>query len=263
MKPRLIILAAGQGKRLRPLTNNLPKCMIEIHGKPILQWQVESARQAGIDDIIIVRGYLSNTINISGVTYVENPRYAETNMVETLVCARDYISELTVVSYGDILYERQILERIFKSKNEISVVVDKKWKPYWKKRFGNPLNDAETMIIDSTGKIIEIGQKPKSINEIHAQYIGLTAFRGNGLRALKNIYNQEKEAFQRGENFICKERDLSQLYMTDLIQGIIDADCRVTHVPVSGSWLEIDSLEDFKLAEQYVDSKSISLKIFR
>ena len=263
MKPRLIILAAGQGKRLRPLTNNLPKCMIEIHGKPILQWQVESARQAGIDDIIIVKGYLSNTINISGVTYVENPRYAETNMVETLFCARDYISEITVVSYGDILYERQILEKVLNSKGEVSVVVDTKWKPYWEKRFGNPLNDAETLRIDSSGRIIEIGQKPKSINEIQAQYIGLTAFKGNGLRSLRKIYEKEKEAFQRHENYICNERNLSQLYMTDLIQGIVDANNCVTHVPISGSWLEIDSLEDFKLAEQYVDSKSTSLKINR
>jgi choline kinase len=237
--------------------------MIEVHGKPILQWQVETARNAGIEDVIIVRGFCGESINIKGAVYIENPHYAETNMVETLFCALRYFSDPMVVSYGDILYERQILEKVFKSKSEISVVVDTKWKPYWEKRFGDPLNDAETLRTDSSGKIIEIGQKPRNINDIHAQYIGLTAFRGNGLRALKNIYNKEKEAYQRHENRICNERDLSQLYMTDLIQGIIDADYRVTHVPVSGSWLEIDSLEDFKLAEQYVDSKSISLKIFR
>ena len=263
MKPRLIILAAGQGKRLRPLTNNLPKCMIEIHGKPILQWQVESARQAGIDDIIIVRGYLSNTINISGVTYVENPRYAETNMVETLFCARDYISELTVVSYGDILYERQILDKIFESKSEISVVVDMLWKPYWEERFDNPLNDAETLRTDLSGKIIEIGQVPGKFSDIEAQYIGLTAFKGKGIKALKDTYDQEKEAYQRGENFICKERNLSQLYMTDLIQGIITKGNWVAQVPVSGNWLEIDSLKDFKLAQHYIDSKSTFLKISR
>jgi len=263
MISRLIILAAGQGTRLKPYTDNLPKCMVEIHGKPILQWQVETARHAGIDHIIIVRGCLSNAVNITGVTYVENPRYAETNMVETLFCARDYISELTVVSYGDILYERQVLEKVLNSKSEISVVVDLKWKTYWEERFDNPLDDAETLRMDSSGKIIEIGQLPSTFSDIEAQYIGLTAFKGKGIRVLKDTYGQENEAYQRGENFICKERNLSQLYMTDLIQGIITKGNWVAQVPVSGNWLEIDSLKDFKLAQHYIDSKSTFLKISR
>ncbi len=263
MNPRLIILAAGQGTRLQPLTNNLPKCMIEVCGKPIIQWQVETARQAGIKDIFIVRGYLGDTINIPHVTYVINPLYAETNMVETLFCAKEYFDDFLIVSYGDILYEKQVLSKMFDSNGEISVAVDIKWRPYWEERFDNPLNDAETLKTDSTGRIIEIGQEPRGYNDIEAQYIGLTLFKAEGIKELKKIYNQEKETNQRGGNYICRERNLSQLFMTDLIQGLINQGCWVSSVPIDGGWLEIDSTSDLKIAEKYMAFNSGFLKINR
>jgi choline kinase len=237
--------------------------MIKVHGKPILQWQVETARQAGIEDIVIVRGFLKDSIDIQGVVYAENARYAETNMVETLFCAAEYFRSRLIVSYGDILYEKQVIQKLANSKHQISVAVDTNWKDYWEERFTNPLMDAETLKLDSNGNIIEIGQKPENLNCIQGQYIGLTAFQGEGLEEVQKVYKKEKEYFLRGEKSICKERNLDELYMTDLIQGVINQGNMVSPVFITGNWLEVDSLKDFKLAEQYVDSKSISLKIFR
>ena len=78
-----IILAAGEGKRLRPLTNNTPKCMVEIFGKSLLERQIEIMKSCGINDIVVVTGYKSNMINIPGIIFEKNVNYKNTNMIET------------------------------------------------------------------------------------------------------------------------------------------------------------------------------------
>ena len=70
---KAIILAAGEGKRLRPLTNNTPKCMVNLFGKSLLQWQIETFRSCQIDDISVVTGYLNEMIKFENITYFENP----------------------------------------------------------------------------------------------------------------------------------------------------------------------------------------------
>lgn len=263
MNPTLIILAAGRGTRLKHLTETKPKCMIEVCGKPIIEWQVMTARQAGIKRIIIVTGHLSDAVNIPGVTYVRNARYSQTNMVESLFTARSYFSSFLIVSYGDILYEKSVIEKIINAKSQITVAVDNKWKLYWEERFSKVFLDAETLKVDSLGRIKEIGQKTTDIKDIQGQYIGLSAFKGDGLQSMQELYDMEKSAYQEHKKFICKQRNLDQLYMTDLIQGLINQGCNITSIPISGDWLEIDSLQDLELAGRYADASSGSLKISR
>ena len=79
---KVIILAAGEGKRLGQLTHQNPKCLVELFGKSLLQWQIELFKQFDINDITIVKGYLEEKINISNVTYFLNNNFRETNMAE-------------------------------------------------------------------------------------------------------------------------------------------------------------------------------------
>ena len=75
-----IILAAGEGKRLHPLTLTKPKCMVELFGKPILERQLSIFKKCGIDDICIVTGFKSELINYPNVDYIKNPNFMKTNM---------------------------------------------------------------------------------------------------------------------------------------------------------------------------------------
>ena len=263
MDPKLIILAAGQGVRLRPFTNNRPKCMVEIHGKPLIQWQIEAARQSGVNDIVIVTGYFGDVIDLNGVTYVENPRYAETNMVETLFCASSYFTSPLIVSYGDIIYEANVLDLILEGTDQVSVVVDSLWRSYWEERFSDALLDAETLILDEDGHILEIGQSPSTFSEIQAQYIGLTAYRDDGLKALCELYDREKNDYERGSRLIRSDRDMPHLFMTDLLQGLINNGQRIMSVPISGRWLEVDTPLDLELARKCMILDKGILKINR
>jgi len=251
---RLIILAAGQGTRLRPLTDTRPKCLVELNGLSLLDWQVQTARKVGIEDIIIVGGYMAEQLARPGVKVILNPEFATTNMVYTLFCVESEFGDGFVLSYGDIAYSHHVLQRLLNHTAQISVVVDRLWRDYWELRFEDPLKDAESLRIDADGNIQSIGQIENQIDRIEAQYIGLMAFRNSGVDVLRQTYDVARQADRAGEIPFNSGRSLRQLFMTDLLQGMINMGYPVKPVPVDGEWVEIDSLHDLDLAEQLIAS---------
>ena len=103
---RAIILAAGRGSRMKSLTDERPKCLVELRGKPLLEWQLWALRDAGINEIAIVTGYKRELLAERGLVEFFNPRWAETNMVSSLACAEAWlVADTCIVSYADIFYE--------------------------------------------------------------------------------------------------------------------------------------------------------------
>ncbi len=237
---KVIILAAGEGKRLRPYTNDRPKCMVEVDGVSLIDRQLSVLESEGLENIVIIGGYKSEMLKRAGLSLRINPRYSETNMVWTLFCAEDELVDEVIISYGDIVYSREILQSILNSKADISVIIDKEWESYWATRNENPLDDAETLKLKPDGKILEIGQRPKSLSEIEGQYIGLIKLSRKGIVQLKEIF---KKAI--GDARILG-KPAENAYMTDLLQATIDYGYPVESVPVFGGWVEIDTVSDLK-----------------
>ena len=255
---KAIILAAGEGKRLRPLTNNTPKCLVNLFGKSLLQWQIETFRSCQIDDISVVTGYLNEMIKFENITYFENPNFKTTNMVQTLFCAKEKLSDSVIVSYGDIIFEKNVLQKLIDSDDDLSVVIDKNWKKYWETRFDNPLNDAESLVLDD-GYISNIGQKVNSIDQIQGQYIGLMKFQKKEIRFLLDYYEKaKKEAKNKGINILNSNLPFEKSYMTDLIQGLINAGQKIKAVPVNNGWLELDSYHDYEVYNKKYKDRTIS-----
>jgi len=253
--PTIIFLAAGQGLRLRPFTDNLPKAMVAIGGKPLLAWTLQSAAELGITRRFVVRGYRADMISFPDVIYINNLHYKETNMVVSLFCAEEYFNNEVIISYGDILYEQRILASLLAAPHEISVVVDLNWKEYWEKRFQDPLEDAESLQLDDNGRIMSIGQDVASIEDVDGQYIGLMKFKGRGVNIIKEHYHLLKKGNmdKRHSSSYSPGQYIADMYMTDFIQSIIDSGHSVHAVPVSRGWLEIDSLSDYNLALDLLD----------
>jgi choline kinase len=255
-----IILSAGEGSRLYPLTKNKPKGMVNLFKKNILQWQIDTLKSCGIEDITIVKGYLEQLINFKKINYRQNKKYATTNMVETLFCATDKIIGPTIISYGDIIYEKEVLEKIIHSKAEISVIIDKNWKVYWDKRFDEPLSDAESLEINNAGYITEIGQKVTSNKRISGQYIGLIKFQGKGITNLLNFYNKSKLEAKNGVNPLNSKCEFKKSYMTDLLQGMIKSKFKIKSIEIKNKWLELDTYSDYLLYKKM--EKNNTLKHF-
>ena len=243
-----IILAAGKGERLQPLTNDKPKCLIELFGKSLLEWQIEAFQRSGITDITIVSGYKSDLINFPKTTILKNEKYDSTNMVETMFSAKEKILDSTIISYGDIIFEKNVLESLINSPNDISVIVDKQWKKLWEKRFEDPLSDAESLVIEDE-HIIEIGQKVNSYEKICGQYIGLMKFQGSSIDLIKKHYDEAKNQATTGTNPLNNSLPFEKSYLTDFLYSLIRSGILIKAVPVNNGWLEIDTLSDLDLYE--------------
>ena len=243
---RALILAAGQGTRLRPLTYDKPKCLVPLLGKSLLERQTHTLKQAGIDNIQVATGYRSDQIKKLGFSISINPYFAETNMVESLFCCLPFIREEgdLIIAYGDIVYQRNNLQALLDCDDEIALMIDRKWKDLWSLRLENPLDDAETLIMDSAGYITELGRKPQNYEQIEGQYTGLIKIRPDKLAELEKFYNQ----LDRSVSYDGK--DFKNMYMTSFLQLLIDRGWKAKAVEVNNGWLEVDSLEDIRQYEK-------------
>jgi len=239
-KPKVILLVAGEGKRLRPYTLDRPKCMVEIDGISLIDRQLSVLKAEGLDNIVMVGGYKSEVLKREGVKLKLNPRYYETNMVWTLFSVEEELDGDVIVSYGDIVYSREILQALLESTADIAVIIDKEWEGYWRARNEDPLDDAETLKLRADGTIREIGQSPQALDEIEGQYIGLMKFSAQGVSQMKETFYA---AVESGELL---GKPIENSYMTDLLQALINSDKLVTSIPVYGDWVEIDTVSDLK-----------------
>ena len=240
---KAIILAAGVGSRLAPITDDRPKCLVKLGGSSLLDHQISTLKSQGITDITVIGGYLAESITVQEIRLVVNPDFASSNMVYTLFCADDLFagdSDL-LISYGDIVYEPRVLKALLASLAPISVVVDQQWRRYWEIRMEDPLFDAETMKIDSNGMIKELGEKPNNYEEIEGQYIGLIKVRRDHALRLRQLYEN------MGPDRSFDGRSRKQMYMTRFLQYAIDNDWPVKAVSVSNGWLELDTYAEFEL----------------
>ena len=247
---KALILAAGMGRRISELTKDKPKGMIDFMGKTILQHQIDIFKSCGINEIIIVRGYLSDLINYQNIKYFDNNEYDSTNMIESFVLARNLFDDDFVVSYSDILFSKNVLKKIINNKSDIVVSVDKSWKNYWLERYGNLSSDLENLQIINN-KIKKIGQLIYNADNINYRYVGLNKFTKQGLRQLLKTYDNKK---LNNTKWNASGNSFKQGYFTDILQEIIDSNYPVDCNFIAGGWLEIDTLQDYKVACRLFES---------
>lgn len=230
-----VILAAGRGSRMKALTQNQPKCMITLAGKSLIDWQIDALIKAGIKDIFLVVGYQSKILESKGYRCFINENWDQTNMVESLFCAKEILSQdETIVSYADIVYSTDIIKDLLQSSNDISITYDILWKELWHDRFSNPLMDVESFRIHES-KVVEIGRPPKSLNEIQGQYMGLMKFTTKGW---ETIYKHIS---------LLSTTRRKNMDMTTMLQNVVDLGIAIHGVPIEGKWCEADSPNDIEL----------------
>jgi phosphoenolpyruvate phosphomutase len=243
-KPKAIILAAGPGKRLMPLTKDKPKCMLEINGKTLLQRQIEVFKKCGIDDIIVVRGHKKNAINYPGLKYFYNVNYQTNNILESMFCAESEMTGEFVVTYSDIWFDKFVLEKLLNNQKDISLIIDRDWYSTYEERYQHPIEEAEKVLI-TEGKIRQIG-KGLNKTEAYGEFIGLAKFTEVGTEILKSIYRIAKNLYS--DKPFHEASVFEKAYLTDMIQELIDRGFDVHNVDIEGNWIEIDTNEDYQKA---------------
>lgn len=233
---KAIILAAGRGTRMKNLTDEKPKCLIEIKGKPLLDWQKSALNDAGVSEIAIVTGYKREMLQSHGMKEFHNPDWFKTQMVASLMYATEWLQQDDcIVTYSDIFYTEEAIKSLVKCDSNICITYDKNWADLWRLRFEDPLSDAESFRVDDFGYLMDIGGKAGSIDEIQGQYMGLLKFTPNGWDILRRAFR-----------YLPKDTQES-IHMTHILKDIITRHgAQIRCVEYSGKWAEFDTQDDLE-----------------
>ena len=238
---KVIILAAGRGSRLGERTKDRPKCMCTLCGRTLLDRCLETLEQAGVprSDIGIVTGYRSDMFQAAGVTYFHNADWEKTNMFRSLTMAREWLErETCIVCYSDIVFAPEAVHLLANSAAPLVITSYSGYWDLWKLRMENPLEDLETFQVDENGRLLEIGLKSDSADDIQGQFMGL-------LRFTPGSWGWVEETIRHP-----LPKTVDKLDMTTLLQGMLQLGYAIQTIPTSALWLECDSEQDIEAYEK-------------
>lgn len=242
-----IIIAAGKGTRLGEHAEKLPKGLLNINGKTILERQIELLHNKNIFDISIITGPHKEKFTFNDVKYVEDHEYEKHDVLLSLMVAKDEIIGDVIIIYSDILYDENILEQIIKSDVEIGIATDLDWEKKYEGRFEHPKDQADNVIIENN-KIIKIRKNISQIshNQKNGEFVGIMKLSKKG----SEIFKREFEIIEK--NKPCPFHDaktFEKSYLTDMIQELIDQNILVEPIIINGDWYEIDTPQDLENAK--------------
>jgi len=241
---KAIIIAAGIGSRLSPLTSNKPKCMLEINGRTLLQHQIEALKGTGIDRIVLIKGYKKEMINYPDLVYYINDNYKNNNILHSLFYAEKEMNNAFIAAYSDIFYTKDIVERLLASKGDISIVVDIDWRGYYEGRTDHPIEEAENVIFDADNNVVKIGKILPDKDAVHGEFIGMMKCSKKGAVVFRKYFNRLKQLY-KGKLFQ-GARVFEKAYLTDIFQDMADCDVKINCVIIEKGWAEVDTVQDYK-----------------
>ena len=230
------------------VTRDQPKCLVQIAGRPLLEHTVDRLRGAGCDEIVVITGYLAHLIDLPGVRCVENPDYANNNVLHSLMYARDYLAGDTVVVYSDIWVEPWIFDRLLDTAGDIVIAADIDWQGYYVGRTEHPIDEAENVVIDDAGRVLRVGKHVTAEAVAEAslgEFLGLWRMSAAGTDAFRLAFLTvdgrlpADDAFQQAKTW-------RQAYATDLFQELVDNGQEIACAKVERGWAELDTGQDLR-----------------
>lgn len=227
-----VILCAGSGRRLQPLTKNKPKCLLKIGGRSLLEYAVDALRTHSVQDIWIVSGFHEELIRKKAVDrkwkaihFVTNKEYEHTNTGFSLNLALDKVTSDFILLNGDVLFDPRIIEKLLANPEKNCVVVDDR----------HELDAEDVKVISAQQRVKNIG-KELDLSESLGEAIGINKISREFGRKLSEVYDQhEKDQelrhfFEKGFDELCRRNGHMTIVLTEY------------------DWIEIDTPEDFERA---------------
>ena len=241
--PRALVLAAGRGKELDVLTEDRPKAMIEIAGKPLLERTVDTLHSIGIKDITVVRGYRKDAVQLPDVSYVDNDEHATTQEAFSLFEGLRDVSGPVLVAYGDVLFQKFIPMHLFESDSDFCIAVDPS--------DGTPVredNYRDLVTADRPFHWSEFDQRTNLVRmstsipgaEVHGEWIGLLKMTADGVKQLREVVATVTDPAR-----------LRQMRMAEVFDLLIANGKTVEVVYVRGHWLDVDDMHDVVAASNF------------
>ena len=242
---KAIILAAGVGSRIRPLTDNCPKSLLKIGGKTILEMMLSHIQDCGISDIVFVLGYLQEQIKDYVSTnfpdlnahFITNEKYSETNTGFSLMLAMESIKGSNFVKFdADVVFDKKILKKLIECEHENCLCIDKNIN----------LDEEEIkVIIDKQNRVVK-ASKTVNPKEAVGESIGIEKI---SAETAKLLLAELKAMMADEQNH--------QEYYEAAYERLIEKNVPFNTLDITGlKWTEIDTKEDFTIAEKIFNNKS-------
>jgi choline kinase len=241
-----IILSAGQGSRLGPLTHDRPKCLIDFGGRTLLDRQLDVAAACGIERVVVVTGFRDQAVEAAlerrraagegpEVRTLFNPFYKVADNTGSLFMAREALNGDTLVWNGDTMVSPALMARVVANQQPgIAVTIDRKAEGY----------DADDMkVVEEGGQLRAIGKRLRAADGVNAESIGLLAFRGDGAVRFRTAI---EDAMRSPEG--------TQIWYLRVIHHLAQKSAVWTLDIHGEQWGEVDFPEDIARAEAMVAS---------
>lgn len=240
---RAIIIGAGRGSRLMPLTEDMPKCLAPIGDRRILDHMIDALKSGGMDEIVFVGGYEIQKVKDAHpeLNFILNSDWEHNNILASLFHADQEMDGGFICSYADILYRPSAIKALMEGSHDITLVIDTDWRTRYAKRSKHPEDDAEKVVVDGE-EIIGIGRGIKS-EAAHGEYIGVARFTAAGSQILRENYRRcliqyDGKPFHSSASF-------KKAYLIDLFKELLLKGVSIHKVDIHGNYFEVDTTEDY------------------
>jgi choline kinase len=248
---RPIVIGAGRGSRLGPETDEIPKALVPVMGRPMLEWVLEALGAAGFarKDVLFICGYRADVVRARypEFSFVDNHDWERNNILASLLCARAELSGGFVSTYADIVYRGSTVKKLVASPHDKVLACDTDWRRRYVDRSQHPEKDAEKMRAEGD-RVIELSRRIPS-ELASGEFIGVAKFTPDGAREMVAAFDAARgrnagKEYREGRTF-------ERAYLIDLFQEMIEHGATFSRVDTHGGYMEIDTQEDLACAAKW------------
>ena len=243
---KVIIIAAGSSTRLAKETSDIPKGLLKINGKSIIEIQLELFQKNQLSDITIITG--AQKFKLKNVHYIQDYKFQDHDVLGSLMVAKSIINDDILTSYSDIIFEEKILKSMTEFSGDVGIAVDLDWEKNYVDRDQHPKSEADNVLINDN-EILEIRKNISECkkNEKIGEFLGLMKLSKKGSRVFLEKYSELKMSHKgKFHNAL----SLEKAYLTDMLQELIDSGIRISPIYISGKWCEVDTPQDLDIARK-------------
>lgn len=237
---KAIILAAGSSSRLRPLTADLPKCLLEVGGRTLMQHQLDALGRCGVTDIVVVVGYRGDQVRRhagGAVRYIDNERYAKTNSLYSLWLAREELAGGALILNSDVLAPLELFDRLQDTHAPDAVLVE----------LGSGFEAEDMKVSLRDGRVVDFGKDLPS-ERAHAHNVGVARFGREGAERLRDCLDRLVAAGHENDWVPVAFREFaSQWPLAAVATGGLP-------------WIEIDYVQDLTRARDEIAPAILALE---
>jgi L-glutamine-phosphate cytidylyltransferase len=248
---RPIVIGAGRGSRLGVETDEIPKTLVHVMGRPMLEWILDALGAAGFarKDVVFICGYRADVMKARypEFTYVENRDWERNNILASLLCARSFLADGFVSTYADIVYRGSTVKKLVASPHDKVLACDTDWRRRYVDRSLHPESDGEKMLAEGT-RVVELSRRIAP-ERASGEFIGVTKMSPAGAKEITAAFD-EASAQNAGKTWR-EGRTFERAYLIDLFQEMIEHGSEFHRVDTYGGYMEIDTREDLACADKW------------